>query len=97
MPEPLAWLVNVALFVPLGWLGHGAARRLGLLPLPCVVFVLLAAGVLSVTLETVQYVVANRHGPRWTLVTRHGLDVVLHLLGALAGALGAARLTGRRV
>jgi glycopeptide antibiotics resistance protein len=95
MPGSLDALVNVAVFVPLGWLGYHAGRRLGLPPRTAFLLVLLAGGALSLTIEIVQSVVANRQAPRWSFVTRHGPDVALNLLGVALGALAAAGLRRR--
>jgi glycopeptide antibiotics resistance protein len=95
MPGYLGALVNVAVFLPLGWLGDRAGRRLALRPPLRLLLVVLAGAALSLTIEMAQYVVANQHAPRWTFVTRHSADVLLNMLGVALGALAAAGL-GRR-
>jgi hypothetical protein len=96
MPPSLAAALNVAVFAPLGWLGYGAGRRLGLRPPARFLLVALAAAGLGLAIETAQYVAANRHGLRWSFVTRHGGDVGLQVLGAVGGALAAAAGVRRR-
>jgi hypothetical protein len=91
----LGAVVHVAIFVALGGLGYRAARRPGRPPRARILLVVLAGAALSLTLELAQSVHANRQAPRWSFVTRHGLDAALGVLGAAAGALAAARL-GRR-
>jgi glycopeptide antibiotics resistance protein len=91
----LGALVNVAVFVPLGWLGYHAGRALAVRPHARLLLVGLAAGALSLAVEVAQSVAANRQAPGWSFVTRHGPDVALNVLGATAGALAAAWLSGR--
>lgn len=88
-------LLNAAVFVPLGWCGHHAGRRLGLRVPARFLLVILGGVAVSLTIEAGQYVIANRHGLRWTFLTRHGSDVALHLAGAVAGALIAWGRTRR--
>jgi len=90
MPTFLGALVNVAVFLPLGWLGYHVGRRLALRRPARILLVVLAGAALSLTIELAQSVVANRHAPRWSFVTRHGGDVALNVLGVGLGALAAA-------
>jgi glycopeptide antibiotics resistance protein len=89
-PGPLGALENVAVFLPLGWLGYHAGRRLALAPPARILLVVLAGAALSLTIEITQSVMANRQAPRWSFVTRHGADVALNVLGVGLGALAAA-------
>jgi hypothetical protein len=97
--DPVAALLNAAVFVLLGYGGHRAGHRVGLGPRACFLLVILGGLAVSLTLEAGQYVVANRHGLRWSFLTRHGSDVALHAAGTVAGALvawvSASGRTGR--
>jgi len=90
MPTSLGALVNVAVFLPLGWLGYHVGRRLALRRPARILLVVLAGAALSLTIELAQSVVANRHAPRWSFLTRHGGDIALNVLGVALGALAAA-------
>ena len=70
-------VVNVALFAPLGWALHRAARAAGLDTAAILVAGLASAG-LSLGLETVQYLLPYRFSSLW--------DVGANVVGALGGA-----------
>lgn len=72
-------VINIALFMPLGWLLAGALRRSGLSPLARIGIIAAVAGVLSVSVETVQYFIPSRYSSI--------LDVVSNVAGATLGAL----------
>jgi glycopeptide antibiotics resistance protein len=76
-------LVNVVLFLPLGWLLHRAARRQGATGRTSLVLVVAAGGLFSLSVETLQYFLATRYSS--------GVDVATNAVGAWAGAWAEAR------
>lgn len=76
-------LLNVALFVPLGWLVHRAARRYGIAGRTSLFLVVAACAAFSLSIETLQYFLATRYSSV--------VDVATNAAGAWAGAWGEAR------
>ena len=76
-------LVNVALFLPLGWLLHRAARRRGATGPASLALVVVAGGLFSLSVETLQYFLATRYSS--------AVDVATNAVGAWAGAWAEAR------
>jgi VanZ family protein len=74
--------LNVAAFVPLGWLLYRAARPRSVTALGCVLGVAGACAALSLSVETLQFFIASRHSSV--------VDVLADAAGALLGA-----VTGR--
>jgi hypothetical protein len=70
--------INVAVFVPVGFLVHAAIRRRGAGPVLAAGATLLAGGLLSAGAEAVQYVIPGRHSS--------ATDVAFNLAGLVAGA-----------
>jgi uncharacterized SAM-binding protein YcdF (DUF218 family) len=72
-------LINVAVFLPLGWLLRRGLRRSGPARMGGVLTVGLACAVLSLAIETMQYFLATRYSSI--------LDVATNTLGGVVGAL----------
>ena len=70
--------LNVALFVPLGWLLARFARECGLSRVRAIAFATGACGALSFSAETAQFFVPSRYSS--------AIDVVTNTGGALVGA-----------
>ena len=70
-------LLNVALFVPLGWLLHRAARRYGIAGRTGLFLVVAACAGFSLSIETLQYFLATRYSSI--------VDVAMNAVGAWAG------------
>ena len=81
-------LLNVAIFVPLGWLLRRGLRQCGLPGMIGAVTVVLACAVFSFSIETLQYFLATRYSSI--------LDVAMNTIGALVGAVAEPRITTRR-
>jgi glycopeptide antibiotics resistance protein len=81
-------LLNVALFLPLGWLLHRAARQYGLAGSTSVLLIVAACALFSLSIETLQYFLDTRYSSI--------LDVAMNTAGAAAGVLAEARVTARR-
>jgi glycopeptide antibiotics resistance protein len=77
-------LLNVALFLPLGWLLHRAARRYGIAGRTSLFLVVAACAGFSLSIETLQYFLATRYSSI--------VDVAMNAVGAWAGAWAEARL-----
>jgi VanZ family protein len=77
--------VNIALFVPLGWGLHHTGRGLGVPPRMLLAAAVLAAGVFSLLMETLQFWLPARYSSI--------VDVLANTAGALLGAWSAARYT----
>ena len=71
--------LNVAIFVPLGWLLARAARGRGVSTTTGIVLVVVLAAAFSLCIETIQYFIATRYSSI--------LDVLANATGAGAGAL----------
>jgi glycopeptide antibiotics resistance protein len=81
---PATWLakdalVNVAAFVPLGWLLAGAMREYEISPRAQIGIVTGLCAALSLSVETVQLFIASRYSSI--------IDVASNTTGALVGAL----------
>jgi glycopeptide antibiotics resistance protein len=81
-------LLNVALFLPLGWLLHRAARQHGRTRRASLVVAVAAGVAFSLSVETLQYFLATRYSSI--------LDVTTNGAGALVGAGAEARLGAGR-
>jgi glycopeptide antibiotics resistance protein len=80
-------IVNIAMFVPIGWGLHRVARHLGAPTRPLALAVALVAAAFSVLMETAQFWLPARYSSI--------VDVVANTLGATLGAFSEHRY-GRR-
>jgi VanZ family protein len=71
-------VLNIALFLPLGWLLAGALRRSALSTMARIGIVAGVAAALSISVETLQYFMPSRYSSI--------LDVVSNVAGAALGA-----------
>ena len=76
-------LLNIAIFVPIGWGLHRAARPLCRRPGVLLLAVVVVAAGFSGLMETLQYWLPARYSS--------AVDVAANTLGALLGAAAAAR------
>ena len=76
-------LLNIAIFVPIGWGLHRAGRPLCRRPGVLLLAVAVVAAGFSGLMETLQYWLPGRYSS--------AIDVAANTLGALLGALAAAR------